>query len=148
MSRTATTCLAAALLVAGGLLLGACAGPKSSVCVHPEKLDAPPICTSCHDADRAPCDHDGSWMQNHKTAAVREQRTCETCHKPSYCADCHGMKEEIKPSDKRTGSRFDAATPHRGDYLTQHKVDGRTDPASCLPCHGRKNDGRCRVCHR
>lgn len=147
MSRSAMTGLAAALLVAGAALLAACAGTGSVALVHPEKTQGSPICTSCHDADRAPFDHDSAWGRSHKAAAVRDQRTCELCHKASYCADCHGVKEEIKPSAKR-GSRFDATTPHRGDYLTQHRVDGRLDPASCFPCHGRRTDGRCRVCHR
>lgn len=146
-TRTATTFLAAALLVGAAVLLGACAGPKSAVLIHPERVQGSPVCSGCHDADRAPLDHDSGWMRSHGKASIRDQRVCELCHKPSSCADCHGGREEIKPSTKRP-SRFDADTPHRGDYLTQHRVDGRLDPASCFPCHGRKNDGRCRTCHR
>jgi hypothetical protein len=146
-TRSAMTAFAAALLLGGATLFGACAGPKSTALVHPEKLQTPPICSSCHDADRAAYDHQPGFVKSHGPVAVRDQRTCEMCHKLSSCADCHPGREEIKPSDKRP-SRFDAATPHRGDYLTQHRVDGRLDPASCFPCHGRKNDGRCRVCHQ
>lgn len=138
---------AAALLLAAAALVAACAGPQSAARVHPEKVEGSPICSGCHDADRRAIDHDASWMTSHGKAAVRDQRVCELCHKPSTCADCHGVKEEIKPSTKR-GSRFDPATPHRGDYLTQHRIDGRLDPASCLPCHGRKNEERCQTCHK
>ena len=145
ISRHFTIGLAAALAAAA--LLGACAGPTSAVRVHPEKVEGAAVCTSCHDADRAAYDHDAAWMRSHGKAAVRDQRSCELCHQQSTCADCHGMKEEIKPSVKRS-SRFDAETPHRGDYLTQHRIDGRVDPASCYPCHGRKNEARCRTCHR
>jgi hypothetical protein len=145
-TRSALTGLAAAVLLGGAALLGACAGPKSTALVHPEKLQAPPICSSCHDADRAAYDHRPGFVKSHGPLAVRDQRTCEMCHQTSSCADCHGNREEIKPSDKRP-SRFDTATPHRGDYLTQHRIDGRLDPASCFPCHGRKNERRCRVCH-
>ena len=141
----ASAAVALALVAAG--IFGACAGPKSAVTVHPEKVQGSPICTGCHDASRAALDHTPGWMTTHGAAAVREQRTCDLCHRPSSCADCHGNKEEIKPSDKRS-SRFDAETPHRGDYLTRHRIDGRLDPASCFPCHGRKNDQRCRVCHQ
>lgn len=146
MSRSAMA-FAAALLLTGAVLLGACAGPKSAALVHPEKVQGSPICTACHDADRAASDHDSQWMKTHGAVALRDQRTCEMCHRISACADCHGNKEEIKPSDKRP-SRFDAATPHRGDYLSQHRVDGRLDEASCFPCHGRKNVGRCVTCHK
>jgi hypothetical protein len=142
-----TSGLAAAVLL-GAALLAACAGPKSAAIVHPEKVQGPPICTSCHDADRAAYDHQAGFLRTHGAVALRDQRTCETCHQASSCADCHaGREEEIKPSDKRP-SRFDAAMPHRGDYLIQHRIDGRVDPASCFPCHARKNEGRCRVCHQ
>jgi hypothetical protein len=147
MTRSAMTAFAAALLLSAAVLLGACAGPRSTVAVHPEKLQSPPICTSCHDAERAASDHDARWMKSHGPVAVRDQRTCEMCHQISSCADCHANREEIKPSDKRPG-RFDAASPHRGDWLTRHRVEGRLDPASCFPCHGRKNEQRCRVCHK
>jgi len=148
MTRSAMTALAAAVLLGATGLFGACAGPKSAALLHPEKVEGLPICTSCHEADSAAANHDSGWMKSHGAVAVREQRICELCHQLSTCADCHaGRQEEIKPSDKRP-SRFDAATPHRGDYLTQHKVDGRMDPASCFPCHGRTNVGRCGTCHK
>jgi len=148
MTRSAMTALAAALLLGAAGLLGACAGPKSAVLVHPEKVQGLPVCTSCHDAALAAANHDSRWMKSHGAVALREQRTCEMCHQTSSCADCHaGRQEEIKPSDKRP-SRFDAATPHHGDWLTQHRVEGRLDPASCFPCHGRKNTGRCGTCHK
>jgi hypothetical protein len=147
MNRSVTAA-AAATLFAAAALLAACAGPKSTALVHPEKLSGPPICTECHDANLAAYDHRPGFVASHGPLAVRDQRTCETCHRISSCADCHpGRKEEIKPSDKRP-SRFDAAAPHPGDYLSQHRIDARLDPASCFPCHGRKSEERCRVCHR
>ena len=145
MSRSVMSVLAASLALAAAGFFAACAGPESAVLLHPEKVSGPPICTSCHDAEMAASDHDARWMNAHGAVAVRNQRACEICHRGSSCADCHGSKEEIKPSDKRP-SRFDPAIPHRGDYLTQHRIDGRLDPASCFPCHGRKNQERCRVC--
>jgi hypothetical protein len=37
--------------------------------------------------------------------------------------------------------------PHRGNYVTMHKIDGKVDPASCYRCHGRGNNERCMSCH-
>jgi len=148
VNRTTLTGLAAALALGAATLLGACAsGPQSAPLVHPEKVESPVLCTTCHDADRMTFNHDADWLRSHGKAAVSDRRTCELCHKPASCADCHGRKEELKPSTKRP-SRFDAALPHQGDYLTQHRIDGRVDPASCFPCHGRKNEARCRTCHQ
>jgi hypothetical protein len=145
MTRLSAT--AAAVLLLSAALFAACAGPQSSSRVHPEKVQGMPQCSSCHDATRKSVDHGADWMRTHGQAAVNDPRVCELCHRPSTCADCHGAKEEIKPSTKR-GSRFDPAMPHRGDYLSQHRIDGRLDPASCYPCHGRKNEERCRTCHK
>jgi hypothetical protein len=141
-SRAALAC--ALLLAAAGI--GACAGPKSALTVHPERVEEAPICTNCHDAERAPLDHGAGWLRSHGLAATRDQRFCEICHRASACADCHGPREEINPARKR-GSRFDVDLPHRGDYLSQHQIDGRLNPASCFPCHGRRSDPSCRLCH-
>jgi len=146
--RTTLTGFAAALALGAATLLAACAsGPQSGALVHPEKVESPVICTACHDAEMTSYNHDAGWGRTHGQAAVSNRRACDLCHRPSSCADCHAQKEEIKPSVKR-GSRFDAAIPHQGDYLTQHRIDARVDPASCFPCHGRKNEARCRTCHR
>ena len=53
----------------------------------------------------------------------------------------------MKPNVKM-GDRPDRMAPHRGDYLVTHRIDGRLDPGSCFRCHGNKNDGRCRQCHK
>lgn len=125
----------------------ACAGAKSTVRLHPEEIKGPPQCSSCHEADQALFDHGVDFVSNHRDLAVQGSRTCELCHQPSSCADCHGRKEELRPSEKNL-LRPGSSAPHRGDYLTQHRVDGRLNPAPCFGCHGRKNDWRCRECHR
>ena len=148
MTRSAMTALAAALLLGAAGLLAACAGPKSAALVHPEKVQGLPICTSCHDADRAAANHDARWMK-----IARRGRRCATSA-PARCATRSRPAPTATATRRRSNpptsasSRFDAATPHRGDWLTQHRVDGRLDPASCFPCHGRKNVGRCGTCHK
>jgi len=63
------------------------------------------------------------------------------------CNDCHTNKTEFKPSLKN-GNRPDRMMPHRGDFLTLHKIEGKLDPASCYRCHGRANNELCVACHR
>jgi len=145
--RRPSIAIAAALLSAAAFI-AACAGaPRSTVCVHPERVEGPPICTSCHEERMVPCDHTVGWDKRHATAAAQGRMLCELCHRPSFCADCHGVKEEIKPSDKRE-IRPGSNVPHRGEYLIQHRIDGRLNPAACFSCHGRDNQWRCRECHR
>jgi hypothetical protein len=87
------------------------------------------------------------FYRKHKFYAGQQRFACGTCHQESFCADCHAHKEEIKPSDRYKGSP-ERELPHRGDYLSRHKIEGRIDPASCLKCHGRTNNERCKTCHR
>lgn len=113
-----------------------------------------PRCTECHTDDQgvalkpvAIFNHSSSFIRDHRFYASQNDLMCRACHLPSSCATCHANKAELKPSFKH----FDAperASPHRGNYLFQHRIDGRIDPTPCFRCHGRQNNALCRRCHR
>jgi len=130
-----------------GSILHACANTTSIVRVHPEKVTGMPDCTECHTDRWALFNHkaDG-FFEKHRFYAQQGQ-ACATCHEESFCVDCHAHKEEIKPSDKYADSP-ERVLPHRGDYLSQHRIDGRVNPATCAKCHGRQNNEGCTTCHR
>ena len=136
--------LLAALL---GTMILACAQTASMATKHPVEVANMPLCGDCHTDWRSSLSHTADYGTRHRFYAAQRRQTCLLCHRESFCADCHAHKEEIKPSDKYKDSP-QRAMPHRGDYLTQHKIDGRLNPASCFPCHGRQNNERCKVCHR
>jgi hypothetical protein len=137
----------ALLCMSFALLFGACAAKQSFVQKHPVELQERPLCSECHTDWRATLDHNAEYMKRHRFYAQQQKQTCNLCHKDSFCSDCHAHKEELKPSDKYQGDPT-RSLPHPGDYLSQHQIDGRMDPASCFPCHGRQNNERCRTCHR
>lgn len=115
---------------------------------HPVEVSSPVICSNCHTDQRAMLDHGSDFAaKRHKFYAAQNGQACGLCHREAFCADCHAHKEELKPSDKYRDAP-ERTLPHRGDYLNQHKIDGRINPSSCFPCHGRQNNERCRVCHR
>ncbi len=128
-------------------VLVSCAVHQSMAPKHPMEVAAMPICSECHTDWRSAFDHRQDFLRTHKFNAGRQKQTCGVCHADSFCSDCHANKEEIKPSDKYKDAPG-RSMPHRGDYLNQHKIDGKINPASCFPCHGRQNNERCRVCHR
>jgi hypothetical protein len=125
----------------------ACAHTPSMAALHPVEVSYPPICSDCHTDARGSLDHTSDFTARHRFYAEQQSRACTVCHKESFCSDCHAHKEELKPSDKYKDSP-ELALPHRGDYLNQHKIDGRINPASCMKCHGRSNNERCIICHR
>ena len=151
--------LPAALMLAILLaLVAACAaldGGRSLNFVHPSAADLgekPKICSDCHEGATEPIpfarfNHNPFFADNHRNEAYQYEQTCRGCHQVSFCNDCHATRVELKPSDKDP-TDTDRRMPHRGDYLSRHRIDGRTDPASCFRCHGNPKTARtCASCH-
>jgi len=122
---------------------------------HPEKLPAGRVdCAECHqDVSKGTLKpygtfrHSRPFVDSHGIYSRQGQNLCSSCHQPNFCQTCHAGKEELKPNVK-TGDRPDLRSPHRGNYLVAHRMDGRIDPGSCYRCHGNKNAAQCRQCHR
>ncbi len=121
---------------------------------HPYEVTEKPECKECHTDDTGVSlkpigtfSHSMDWHKRHKFHASENDRLCRSCHRVSFCTDCHSYKEEMRPSLKYSGSS-ERWLPHRGDYLYQHRIDGRIDPAKCFRCHGRQNNQRCKRCHK
>jgi hypothetical protein len=148
------------VLAAAGLLffLAACAemGALPSLPVsHPEALaiGQQVNCAECHEDQQKGTlkpykafNHSPDFVKNHRFYAASDDRLCSTCHKSSFCNDCHTNKVQLKPSTK-FGNRPDREMQHRGNFMTMHKIEGKLDPASCYRCHGRANNERCIQCH-
>jgi len=123
---------------------------------HPEALAVGQQvnCSECHEDQQKGTmkafnafSHTRSFVKNHRFYAASDDRLCSTCHKSSFCNDCHTNQVEMKPSTKY-GDRPDREMPHRGNFMTMHKIEGKLDPASCYRCHGRANNERCVACHK
>ena len=115
---------------------------------HPVEVESPVICGECHQDARSAMDHTPEFGRlRHRFLAAQNKQSCGVCHVEAFCSDCHAHKEVLKPSDKYKDAP-ERSLPHRGDYLNQHKIDGKVNPASCMKCHGRQNNERCRTCHR
>ena len=136
------------LLILMGLLY-ACASNKATITnIHPVEIKGLVNCAGCHTDKWGALNHKADdFYRKHKFYAGQEKAACAACHQESFCSDCHAYREEIKPSDKYKGSP-ERYLPHRGDYLSRHRIEGRIDPASCVKCHGRQNNDKCRICHR
>jgi hypothetical protein len=104
-------------------------------------------CSECHTGEHYSIEHTSIWYDDHRFRAAQNESLCSLCHVQAFCADCHAGKEELKPSEKFTEEPL-RHSPHRGDYITRHKIDARIDPAPCFRCHGRANNGKCKICHR
>ena len=147
-NKTVLLLIPAALMILIVTLLFACANTASLKRKHPVDVKGLVNCSDCHKNQWGSLNHKADdFYRKHKFYAGQQQQACTPCHRESFCTDCHAYREEIKPSDKYKGSP-ERMMPHRGDYLSRHRIEGRIDPVSCLKCHGRQNNERCRLCHR
>lgn len=109
-------------------------------------------CTECHEARAEKLAfgnfvHTATWLQSHRQPAYQNEAVCSMCHQTSFCNDCHNSGVELKPSLKNQ-SETARQMPHRGDYLSRHRIDGRVDPTSCFRCHGNPKSAKlCASCH-
>ena len=144
-------------LLAVLLLVAACAGLQSRYTLparHPgaaELTVSPKVCTDCHERGQELAYeryvHTADFGKNHRPEATQGEAVCAMCHQTSFCNDCHATRVELKPSLKNQSETY-RSSPHRGDYLSRHRIDGRVDPTSCFRCHGNpKSAQTCARCH-
>jgi hypothetical protein len=141
-------------LVLAGFLLACAAEERPSVPIRHPQEDGEDLrfCLDCHDESDEyfpfrRFTHTPFFADDHRLAANQSRNVCSMCHQPSSCDACHGVGIELKPS-RRDPMGTHRRTPHRGDYLSRHRIDGRMDPVSCRRCHGNpRTTATCRPCH-
>lgn len=153
--RNVLLSFAVALAFGAMTACGVISSEKSFAATHPQELGAGrPQCVACHEGELkgagksfASFNHTPTFVKEHKVQAGQDGNVCATCHSQSFCADCHSGKSPMSPSTK-LGDRPDRMSPHRGNYLVTHRIEGKMDPTSCFKCHGRANNDKCTTCHR
>jgi hypothetical protein len=87
--------------------------------------------------------HDGDWLREHGTRASSSGDLCETCHKESFCASCHGVNVPALPAERKFSDPFRASV-HRAGFVARHALEARSDPGACTTCH---QPSSCLGCH-
>jgi hypothetical protein len=107
-------------------------------------------CSLCHDprdlAEILPqtfLRHDEGWIRRHGAAATREAKVCGQCHSDVSCKDCHDTSQTL-PIEVRRPEAVTATFVHRGDFVTRHALEARSQPATCVRCH---TPSSCDGCH-
>lgn len=143
-------------------------GKKGCATCHPAakkggaSIPGHATCNTCHKKSRATLDcakchqdltryrrptaslsHGPGFAKSHGPLARRNIRACTQCHDQTYCADCHSGTA-LSRASVRFPERIQRQFIHRGDFVSRHTVEARSDPASCRKCHGQRH---CRSCH-
>lgn len=147
-----------------GLASGNCMRCHDGVASGAARLRPPmATCFRCHDDAREArrCDachrdlteerslpashlaHDGNWMREHGARAASSGDLCDTCHKQSFCASCHGQTVPALPATISFADPLRASV-HRAGFAARHALEARSDPGTCTICHA---PDRCAACH-
>ncbi|MEW5702574.1 MAG: cytochrome c3 family protein [Candidatus Zixiibacteriota bacterium] len=139
--------------------------PAMSVCVdcHRQK-GISDDCSICHTRveTRRPADHVADWMLDHMEVARQEARTCETCHRQTYCQECHAgpalglaVKGDASAPVDHIGPLATAQEGkdililqrvHELNYRYIHPVDVKSKKSDCSVCH--ETRAFCVTCHK
>jgi hypothetical protein len=84
--------------------------------------------------------HRGDYQSRHQIDARRDPGLCVTCHRTSFCQNCHSRKGYAL--DFR--NQYDIHPP---DFLASHGRAARRDILTCAVCHDRGAATSCIECH-
>lgn len=92
-------------------------------------------CTMCHrpGQDLRPESHHERWLssEGHGFAARFDATSCRSCHRQSYCDECHQGQADIRI--------------HSPNYRYTHKLDAKKNGNNCAVCHSTRSF--CITCH-
>lgn len=98
-------------------------------------------CSACHphlEAEHTPpadhIVHDLGFATSHGKYAAAAADACASCHRDSFCANCHGVTAPVIPARLALANPF-AASVHRPAFLARHGEEARGEPAACTSCH-------------
>ena len=138
--------------------------PEMAVCVdcHRQK-GITDDCSACHTQVglRMPADHGPDWVLNHEFEARGDARKCETCHRPSYCEECHqgaALGMSIRNKKDAPADRLGPLAPahdgkslliiqriHDLNFRYTHGADVKSKTMDCGTCHATATF--CAACH-
>jgi hypothetical protein len=88
--------------------------------------------------------HDGDFLREHGVRAASAGDLCASCHKQSFCLECHGATAPTLPSRMRFDDPMRAGM-HRAGFLARHAEESRAQPGMCSTCHTEQSCAGCHV---
>lgn len=139
--------------------------PPMSVCIDcHRRREVKADCATCHShvETRRPADHIADWVLDHPEVARRDARTCETCHRQTYCQECHDGAALGLAIKGKTDAPIDRVGPlataqegenvlilqrvHELNYRYTHPIDVESKKSDCSVCH--ETSTFCVACHK
>ncbi len=90
--------------------------------------------------------HDSGFARRHGVLARQKQKICQNCHAQQQCDDCHDVSQGLSVEKRRPDS-IERHLVHRGDWMTRHPIEAKSQPSRCLKCHTVETCDSCHVRH-
>jgi hypothetical protein len=87
--------------------------------------------------------HEGTFLEEHGSAASAASDLCATCHKQSFCTSCHGQTVPGLPSRMAFDDPMRLGM-HRAGFAARHTLEAQAQPGLCFTCHSEQS---CSDCH-
>lgn len=87
--------------------------------------------------------HEEDYVRRHRVDAAENVALCETCHRQTDCAACHGANVAILPQ-RMAFSRPTLSGLHRAGFRSRHGREAAADRGLCVTCH---TESSCAQCH-
>ncbi|MFW5876805.1 MAG: cytochrome c3 family protein [Myxococcota bacterium] len=87
--------------------------------------------------------HDAHFVRQHGVQAASAGDLCSSCHRESFCAECHGVTVPELPVRMRFTETV-GRTLHRANFFARHAEEARGSPGLCSTCHAERF---CADCH-
>ncbi|APF17073.1 cytochrome c family protein [Caldithrix abyssi DSM 13497] len=109
---------------------------KCNAChVGADVVESQSKCFTCHEPSLnfLPATHQLNWRKDHGLVQQMDENSCEHCHQPTYCSDCH------------EGDNLNRQA-HPLNYRYTHGLMAKGNKENCLTCH--QEQAFCVDCHR
>ncbi len=108
-------------------------------------------CSACHERKamsqvmpQSFLPHNQGWMRHHGTLAREKRQVCSQCHSQQQCNDCHDVTQNLKIEDRQPDA-VERHFVHRGNWLSVHPIEAKSQPRRCLSCHTQESCDGCHV---
>jgi hypothetical protein len=89
--------------------------------------------------------HDAAFAKKHGQQSRENGKICAQCHTESQCNDCHDTSQRFNTAvERRRPDAIERTFVHRGDFVSRHSIEAKSQPARCARCHEPRS---CDACH-
>ncbi len=89
--------------------------------------------------------HDAAFVRRHGDEVATQKELCQSCHTERQCQSCHDVTQALGVERRHPEAITARGQVHRGDFMTRHAIEAKSQPARCSSCHAPQDCDSCHV---